>query len=121
MSGTRAKDWYASSAEFLQLCGDAQSLAKHEGEQEFAGEMMAKANQYGLETFISAKQLTWLCRLADHVEPKRSEPKPHGSTHQQEQSKAAAEAEAANPELYGVQPVLGPKHGKDFDDDLPPF
>jgi hypothetical protein len=68
---TTAKDWYATDYEFRQLCGDAQSQARTESEQEFAAQMMLKANQHGLETYVSPKQLAWLCRLADHEEPKR--------------------------------------------------
>lgn len=122
MSGTRARDWYASSADFLQLCGDAQSQAKHESEQEFSGQMRLKANQYGLETFISPKQLAWLCRLADHVEPKRLEPTvasgARGTTQQQEQSNAA---EDAHTELYAATSTetKARKQYGDPDDPLP--
>lgn len=67
----KAADYYADAFEFRQLCGDAQSQARTESEQEFAAEMMLKANKHGLETFISEKQLAWLCRIADHDAPKR--------------------------------------------------
>lgn len=66
-----ARDWYADAFEFRQLCGDAQSQARSENEQEFAAEMMLKANQHGLDTYVSEKQLSWLCRIADHDMPKR--------------------------------------------------
>lgn len=66
---TRAKHWYASDYEFRQLCGDAQSQARSEVEQEFAAQMMLKANQYGIESHLSPKQHSWLCRIADHEEP----------------------------------------------------
>lgn len=65
-----AKDWYADAYEFRQLCGDAQSQARSESEQDFAAEMMIKANQHGLLTYISPKQLAWLCKIADHDVPK---------------------------------------------------
>lgn len=65
-----ARDWYADAFEFRQLCGDAQSQARSESEQEFAAQMMIKANQHGLDTYISSKQLAWLCRIADHDVPK---------------------------------------------------
>lgn len=65
-----AKDWYADAYEFRQLCGDAQSQARSESEQEFAAQMMLKANEHGLNTYISPKQLAWLCRIADHDVPK---------------------------------------------------
>lgn len=67
---TKASDWYADAYEFRQLCGDAQSQAKFEGEQEFAAQMMLAANKHGLDTYISAKQIAWLCRIADHEVPK---------------------------------------------------
>lgn len=66
-----ARDWYADEYEFRQLCGDAQSQARSESEQEFAAQMMLKANQYGLDTYITQKQLSWLCNIADHVVPKQ--------------------------------------------------
>lgn len=65
-----AKDWFADAYEFRQLCGDAQSQARSETEQEFAAQMMLKANEHGLETYISPKQLAWLCRIADQDVPK---------------------------------------------------
>lgn len=67
----RACDWFADAAEFRQLCGDAQSQASSESSQEFAAEMMLKANQHGLETYLSVKQLAWLCRIADWEIPKK--------------------------------------------------
>lgn len=68
---TQASDWYADEYEFRQLCGDAQSQARTESEQEFAAQMMLKANQYGLHTRITPKQLAWLCKIADHDIPKQ--------------------------------------------------
>ncbi len=65
-----ARDWYADAYEFRQLCSDAQSQANGESSQEFAAEMMLKANQHGLDTYISPKQLSWLCKIADHDVPK---------------------------------------------------
>jgi hypothetical protein len=66
---TTAVEWFSDEYEFRQLCGDAQSLARSEGDQEFAAQMMLKANQYGLDTYITVKQLAWLCRIADHEMP----------------------------------------------------
>jgi hypothetical protein len=66
---TTAADWYADEFEFRQLCGDAQSQAVSEGDQDFAAEMVIAAKQYGLRTFISVRQLKWLCRIADHEVP----------------------------------------------------
>lgn len=33
--------------------------------------MVVKAKEHGLETFLSPKQLEWLCKLADWDPPKR--------------------------------------------------
>lgn len=74
MANTEAKDWFADEAEFRTLCGDAQSQARGEGGQEFAAEMIVKAKQYGLETFLSPDQLNYLCTLADWVPPGRRDP-----------------------------------------------
>ncbi len=68
---TRARDWFADAKEFRQLCGDAQSQAKGESSQDFAADMMIKANLHGLDTYVSVKQLEWLCKLADWDVPKR--------------------------------------------------
>lgn len=69
MSLTTAANWYADPAEFRQLCGDAQSQAEREWDQDFAVEYMLKCNQYGLDTRISADQMKQLCRIADHDVP----------------------------------------------------
>lgn len=66
-----ARTWFADEKEFRQLCGDAQSQAVGESSQDFAAEMMVKANQHGLDTYLSIKQLEWLCKLADWEVPKR--------------------------------------------------
>lgn len=66
-----ARDWFADEKEFRQLCGDAQSQASGESSQDFAAEMMIKANQHGLNTYLSPKQLDWLCKIADWEVPKR--------------------------------------------------
>lgn len=71
MATTKAKEWLADEHEFRQLCGDAQSQARSEGAQEFAAEMVVKAKQYGLETFVSPDQLNYLCRLAEWDRPAR--------------------------------------------------
>lgn len=62
---TKAKTWFTDTAAFLQLCGDAQSMARGEKNEEFAGQMMRKAKEHGLELYISYQQLKWLCDLAD--------------------------------------------------------
>ena len=60
-----AADWFNADLEFRQLCGDAHSQARSESAQEFASEMVKKANQFGLKTYLSPKQLQYLCKLAD--------------------------------------------------------
>lgn len=68
---TKAATWFKDEREFRQLCGDAQSQANGESSQEFAAQMMLAANQHGLQTYLSEKQLSWLCKLADWDVPKR--------------------------------------------------
>lgn len=70
---TTAADWFADDFEFRQLCGDAQTQAKGESAQDFAAEMVIKAKEYGLRTYLSYPQLKWLCKLADwDIPPRRS-------------------------------------------------
>lgn len=71
---TTARTWFSDEHEFRQLCGDAQSQARAEKAQEFAAEMIIKAKEYGLDTFVSIDQLKWLCVLADWEFPKRRNP-----------------------------------------------
>jgi hypothetical protein len=68
---TTAADWFADELEFRQLCGDAQSQARGESGQNFAAEMVIKAKEHGLNTYLSPKQLDFLCKLADWDVPKR--------------------------------------------------
>ena len=68
---TTAADWFEDESEFRQLCGDAQSQARGESSQDFAAEMVIKAKERGLTTYLSPKQLEWLCKLADWDLPKR--------------------------------------------------
>ena len=68
---TTAADWFADEHEFRQLCGDAQSQARDESSQEFAAQMGVKAKEYGLNTFLTVKQLKFLCKIADWEIPKR--------------------------------------------------
>ena len=67
---TTAADWFADEHEFRQLCGDAQSQARDESSQEFAAEMVIKAKEHGLSTYLSPRQLRWLCKLADWELPR---------------------------------------------------
>lgn len=68
---TTARNWFPDEREFRQLCGDAQSQARGESSQDFAAEMVIKAKDKGLDTYLSPKQLEWLCKLADWDLPKR--------------------------------------------------
>jgi len=68
---TTAADWFEDEHEFRQLCGDAQSQARGESSQDFAAEMVIKAKERGLTTYLSPKQLAWLVKLADWEMPKR--------------------------------------------------
>ena len=70
-NNTKAADWFKDEYEFRQLCGDAQSLAQSEKAQDFAAEMVVKAKQYGLETYLSVVQLQYLCKIADWEVPAR--------------------------------------------------
>jgi hypothetical protein len=71
---TRALDWFATESEFRQLCGDAQSQAKGESAQDFAAEMVIKANKHGLNCYLTKRQLEYLCTLADWDPPARRKP-----------------------------------------------
>lgn len=66
---TKASEWFTDTKDFLQLCGDAQSMAKGERAEEFAGQMMRKAKEHGLQMYLSFPQLKWLCQLADRDPP----------------------------------------------------
>lgn len=69
-----AREWFADEHEFRQLCGDAQSQARSESAQDFSAQMVVKAKAHGLDTYLSEKQLEWLCKLADWDVPKRRTP-----------------------------------------------
>lgn len=69
--GTQAVDWFENEAEFKQLCLDAKSLARSEAAQEFTHQMLLKAISHGLQTFVSVRQMAYLCDLADWEVPNR--------------------------------------------------
>lgn len=69
MASGKARDYFKTDQEFRQLCGDAVSEASQENTQTFANEMMQKANQHGLDTYLSFKQLKFLCSIADWEVP----------------------------------------------------
>jgi hypothetical protein len=70
LNGTAA-DWFATEGEFRQLCGDAVSQARTEAAQEFANKMVQRAKEHGLKTYVSEKQLAWLCEIADWAFPEK--------------------------------------------------
>lgn len=74
LSDGTAAQWFKDDIEFRQLCGDAQSQARDESSQEFAAQMVIKAKEHGLRTYVTPKQLAWLCKLADWDVPKRIAP-----------------------------------------------
>jgi hypothetical protein len=76
MSTTTASDFQISLEDWRQLCADAVSLARLEGEQEFAHKMARSAKEYGLRAFVTGPQMSWLARIADRVPPmmKRVQP-----------------------------------------------
>lgn len=69
-----AAEWFKDENEFRQLCGDAQSQALGESAQGFAADMVVKSKAHGLNTYLSPKQLDYLCKLADWLPPKRVTP-----------------------------------------------
>jgi hypothetical protein len=66
---TTAANWCETAAEFRQCCGDAQSQASSEWDQEFTSQRMLEANKYGLDAYLTHPQLVQLCRIADWDEP----------------------------------------------------
>lgn len=64
-TNTKASYWWKTTAEFLQVCSDAQSMARGESSEEFAGQMMKRAKEHGLTLYLTEKQAKWLCSLAD--------------------------------------------------------
>ena len=71
VESTTAADWFGSDVEFRQLCGDAKSQAHGESAEDFTHDMVQKAREWGLNTYLSQKQLEWLCKIADWEVPKR--------------------------------------------------
>lgn len=65
-----AADWFADEREFRQLCGDAVSLAHAEASEEFAADMIKKAKEFGLKTYLTQRQLNWLCQIAEWEVPR---------------------------------------------------
>jgi len=68
---TRVSDWFESAEDFATLTRDAAREAKSDGGKIFAEEMGAKVKEWGLSTYLSEKQLNWLCQLADWEIPAR--------------------------------------------------
>ncbi len=70
-SPTRAREWFKTDEDFLLVCRDAVRQARSEGDQEFAHDLLKRAQTYKLESFLTQPQVTNLCRIADHVPPVR--------------------------------------------------
>lgn len=66
----KAKRWFANIKDFQQLCLDAKGNAHSEAAEDFTHDMLLQANEHGLESFLSERQLKWLCALADLEMPK---------------------------------------------------
>lgn len=61
----RAKDFFADSQAFSTLLDDAEEKCDTEWEMNFVASMIAKYEDYGMETFLSDDQLQSLHRIAD--------------------------------------------------------
>ncbi len=61
---TTAANWFASADEFRRLCCEARAKAHKEAALEFTHDLCRRADQHGLDSFLTAKQLTWLCQIA---------------------------------------------------------
>jgi hypothetical protein len=72
-SSTQASDWFESLEDFNTLIRDAVKLARGENAKIFAEEMRDRVATHGLRTFLSEKQLTYLCEIADWEAPARIE------------------------------------------------
>lgn len=59
------------STSSANCAGNAQSQARGDSSQDFAAEMVIKAKERGLDTYLSEKQLAWLCKIADWDMPKK--------------------------------------------------
>lgn len=68
-SNSTAANWFKDEADFRRICGDAVSMASNESAQEFANKMLVTCKKFGLKTYISEKQLRFLCQLADVEAP----------------------------------------------------
>jgi hypothetical protein len=69
----QASDWFESLEDFNTLIRDAVKLARGENAKIFAEEMRERVATHGLRTFLSEKQLTYLCEIADWEAPARIE------------------------------------------------
>lgn len=61
----RAKDFFKNEQAFSTLLDDAEDKADNEWEMNFVSSMIAKYEDYGMETFLSDDQLQSLHRIAD--------------------------------------------------------
>lgn len=68
---TKASDYFESLEDLQTLVRDACRLAKGERNEEFAAKMGNAVLTYGLNTYLSERQLKWLCDLGDWEMPAR--------------------------------------------------
>jgi len=62
-------DYFADEGAFRSLILEAQGRAQTDRAVEFVNELSIKAKEHGLKTFLSDKQLTWLCTIAGAPKP----------------------------------------------------
>lgn len=79
---SKAVDWYSEAIEFRSLCEAAARHATKPSEKEFTARMVAKACTHGLDTYVTSKQLAWLCTIARRGMPAPSQTSPTQRTPQ---------------------------------------
>lgn len=63
--------WYATEEDFRRVLKDARLQARTEWDQNFVQDQELRFKQSGMTMQLSDRQLTQLCRIADHVVPLR--------------------------------------------------
>ena len=62
---SRANDFFETEEEFLDTIDQADALARGEREMEFLEGLRYKLDLYGLDSFLSQKQVDWLRAIAE--------------------------------------------------------
>lgn len=65
MSPKRAKDFFDSEAELSNTIDKAERNARGNTEELFVDDIAAAVGRYGLQTFMSERQYTWLKQIAE--------------------------------------------------------